>query len=340
MNRSKRKPESHIIGEEAVKIVKRQLPNEWTVRELTPDYGINLDIEIFNKTSPQGKNSETFFDTLGEHLFVQVKGKKQIQKKKLKITKRHNIEKFPLSRNIKYDYEDDPIDVVAIDIETPEIVTVQRMGASLPLLLFLVDIETSKIYFICLNDYIEKVILPEDPDYSFKKSKRIYIPIKNEITTHPDAILLLEFYAKRPKLFAAFNKFSYQREALDYVYDDELIERATYFAKILLRYDFWHSKGMIWKPIKDAHQHLENLVDHSCPDIFQSQRKKTQSVENIEWTSSHSRHRSYMWEEVDNFLQIRVLWDRLVNLGAVYEEICRELMLPTYVGITISNWDA
>ena len=48
----------------------------------------------------------------------------------------------------------------------------------------------------------------------------------------------------------------------------EPFEKSIYFAKILLRYDFWTNKES-WAPIKTAHKHLTNLVDHSCPDIFE-----------------------------------------------------------------------
>ena len=51
MNRSKRKTDSHIIGEQAVKFVKSLLPTEWTARELVPDYGIDLEIELFEKST-------------------------------------------------------------------------------------------------------------------------------------------------------------------------------------------------------------------------------------------------------------------------------------------------
>ena len=39
----------HITGDRAVKIIKdRILPPEWVVREMTPDYGIDLDVELFD----------------------------------------------------------------------------------------------------------------------------------------------------------------------------------------------------------------------------------------------------------------------------------------------------
>ena len=65
MMRPKRKTDSHIIGDQAVKHVINLLPDEWTIRELTPDYGIDLQIELFEKTATSG-TSKNDYDTLGE----------------------------------------------------------------------------------------------------------------------------------------------------------------------------------------------------------------------------------------------------------------------------------
>lgn len=339
MNRPKRRPESHIIGEEAVKIVKTRLPIEWTIRELTPDYGIDLEIELFEKSDSKG-NSNISYDTLGEHLFVQVKGTKNLKTQMLSVKPRHNVEVRPLSDRTANGFEEETIEVAVFDLETPELVTVQRMGAAMPMLLFLVDVTTRRLFYVCLNDYIDKILLPEDPDYSCKGSKRIYIPIKNEITTDSCSIGMLRFYAKRSKYYAAFQKFSYQKSSLDYVYDDDLIERSTYFAKILLRYDFWTSKET-WHPMKVAHQHLMNLVDHSCPDMFEK-RPSTHEENQVEddtrkWTSAHSGNREYSEKEMLVFMQIRTLWDQLLNLGAMYEDVCREWNIPTPLGVITSH---
>lgn len=337
MNRSKRKPESHIIGEEAVKLIKSRLPIEWTIRELIPDYGIDLDIELFEKSSSL-ENPIINYDTLGEHLFIQVKGTKIINTQKFTVKQRKNVEVYPVINENFIDFDENVIDVVVFDIETSELVTVQRMGAAMPMLLFLVEITSSRIFYVCLNDYIDKVILPEDPDYSIKGNKRIHIPIKNEITEDPDSISMLRFYAKRSKYYAAFQKFNYQKTSLDYVLDEDLIKKSIFFAKILLRYDFWTSKEA-WAPIKIAHKHLKNLVDHSCPDIFESNLfLETERSDNSEmWTSAHSGNKEYSGKEMYVFMQIRTLWNQLVNLGDIYEDVCREWKIPTYLGVLTSD---
>lgn len=68
MAEGKIRTSQHITGDRAVKIIKdRILPPEWVVREMTPDYGIDLDVELFDY-----ENDKCV--TLGEHIFVQAKG--------------------------------------------------------------------------------------------------------------------------------------------------------------------------------------------------------------------------------------------------------------------------
>ena len=90
MSRSKRKPEAHIIGEEAVRIIRDLLPAHWTVREYHPDYGIDLDVELFDE-SGKDKNGNSFYDTFGEHVFLQVKVCIVMEASQFKVTYRINV---------------------------------------------------------------------------------------------------------------------------------------------------------------------------------------------------------------------------------------------------------
>lgn len=339
MTRSKRKNDSHIIGEQAVKFVKSLLPVEWTIRELVPDYGIDIEIELFEKSTVGGDDSSNF-DTLGEHLFVQVKGTRKLKTKKLTVKPRYNVELKPISDKMSNETKNYSIDVAIFSLETSELVTAQRMGAAIPMLLFLVDVTQNRLFYICLNDYIDKIILPEDPEYAKKHHKTIYIPLKNEITSDNSTLETLRFYAKRPKFYAAFQKFSYQRDQLNYVCDESLIETAQYFANILLRYDFW-SEGELWPPMKMAHEHLRNLVTTGSPQVIDSTFKKNNVSDDKDeeegWITPYSGNRTYTQGETILFMDIRKLWDQLVNLGAIYEVICRQWDIPTSSGVATSG---
>lgn len=64
MASGKFRSESHLIDQKAVFFVRENLPTEWVVRELTPDYGLDLDVEVFEKENGR-------ITTLG-HLIKQI----------------------------------------------------------------------------------------------------------------------------------------------------------------------------------------------------------------------------------------------------------------------------
>ena len=85
MEHGKKRPVQHVIGERGVDIVKKCFPKEWVVREYTPDYGIDLSVELF---SPY----ENSFITNGEHIFFQVKATTELQRQRIGISERRNVE--------------------------------------------------------------------------------------------------------------------------------------------------------------------------------------------------------------------------------------------------------
>jgi hypothetical protein len=90
------------------------------------------------------------------------------------------------------------------------ILTVQFIGIAIPVLLILVDTNTQRAYFVCLNDYIDKVLILDGPDCPLKGTKTIYIPISNKILDEDDALVGLRAYGKRSKMYSAFALFNYQ----------------------------------------------------------------------------------------------------------------------------------
>lgn len=330
MGRAKRKPESHIIDERAQRAIKELLPDYWTVRDYKPDYGIDFAVEIFEA------NNVSSYDTLGEHLFIQLKGTQSATIQKLKLQSRLNVEKYPLPSTRPMNHDLTEIDVIPFQLETSELVTVQRMGASLPVLLIVIDTNSKRAFFLCLNDYIDKVLLPEDPEYAQKGTKTIHIPIRNEITREATSLIPLSFYAKRAKLYAAFQKFRYQQHELRYTSNQELEARTKYFAQILLRYDFWSSCRW-WFPIYEAHRHLQDLLNTGSPGLMKWNHDQVpEEFREQTWTDGFSDGEEYSFEEIHRLQEVRILWDQLANLGSIYEEICREWFLPTHLGILSS----
>lgn len=188
--KGKKRPKQHIIGEKGVEILKELFPNEWAVREYMPDYGIDLDVELFDDL---GNN---VYMTKGEHVLFQVKGTEKLNKKKIKLYSRMNVEKE--HQEDKTDYC--TMEVIQYSIDTDLLVTVEKMGSAVPVLLCVVDIGNKEAYCVCLNDYIEKIIVPEKPDFYNQETVMINIPIENCVNTDMGK-RLIEWYGKRAKLY-------------------------------------------------------------------------------------------------------------------------------------------
>lgn len=325
--RSKQRPEQHIIDENAQQLFHSLVPAGWVIRNYRPDYGIDYSLEVFQTI--QDSLEESSFETLGEHLFIQLKGKKKAQRRTQKIYNRYNIEKAIFAED-KSDLVGE-LEVIVFQLEVSELVTIQRMGAALPVILVLAELSTQQCYFICLNDYIDKILIPKfrNGDYADSKTRTIYIPTQNLLRDKDSTKQVLGWYAKRAKLFAAFQKFIYQNVELSYVSDQlELISLAQHFAKILLRYDFWEDTN--WKILEyylDAVRKCleidETAITHSCPDPIDIPYLSDE--ESQEWL-----------KEIKQRNSITQIWEGLSSLPRCYEEVCREWLLPTPLGFSTS----
>jgi len=321
---SKKKSLSHIIDKKAIEIVTKLLPDFWTIREYRPDYGIDLAIELFDRVK---EKDSSVYETLGEHFFVQVKGKENVKIEQYEIKERYNVEKKPLKETKSFKI----IDVIKFSLETSELYTIQRMSNVIPVFLFIVDINNEDIYFINLNDYIDKVLIPKDSDYTSNKSKTIYVPVANKITNHPDSHFPLLFYSKRPKFYSFFNKVSYQYNELHYLNEDELVERLQYFSRVLLNLDVWDYSWM-WPLFDRYKKSLFNFMEDKNPKLFDFKVALNDTEE--EWDTNYSFGKTYTQKQAQYFIELRVLWKQMSNLYNVYEEINRELLLPTMIGET------
>lgn len=100
--------------------------------------------------------------------------------------------------------------------DTNELVSLQSMGSGAVVLLVIACLDLSRAFFVCLNDYVGKILMPEDPSYVSRGSKVINMPVANELFRNPSGNSALRFLAKRTKLYSAFQKFNFQSAALQY----------------------------------------------------------------------------------------------------------------------------
>lgn len=231
---------------------------------------------------------------------------------------RENVAKGNLTQD-KSDFVEVPVAKFKLDIS--DILTVQSIGIAIPILLILVDTNTEKAFFICLNDYIDKVLIPEDSCYSNKDSKTIYIPLENEIMDDEYALVPLRVYGKRSKMYGAFSLFNYQfkeinrlqgKTAVSFpISSNEAMEMINSFIVIALRQDIW-SGHEFWVPMVWSHKELLQL---------QIDIEKGIKPEHYECFLSYCSE---------------VVWHRLTNLSNMYEELVREWFMPTFLATLTS----
>jgi hypothetical protein len=299
MVKGKQRPGAHLIDEEGQQLLRSKLPKHWVMREYRPDYGIDFTVEVF-------KSVENTFETLGEHLFIQLKSIAAPKVKQLKIFGRQNVERTYEDLNRADKVAD--IEVYSFSLETSELVTIERMGIAVPMLLVIADLATKRCFFVCLNDYIDKILIPRHKNYCDKQTRTIDIPLYNEIGTGY-GLVALRWYAKRPKYIAAFQRFTYQYSQLR-VEERDWRSLAEVFAAKIANYDFWNDTPI--KLIEENGARLQHFIKTGQPGLYNELAIK--------------RFPEAQRAEVVEF------WRHLSLLPNIYEDILREYFLPTALG--------
>jgi len=322
----KKRTNSHLIDSEGTDLLRSVLPNEWVLRPYQPDYGVDFAVEIFDK---QGRD----FVTMGEHFYIQLKSSSKVNFISKKVHPRYNIEKVPLTRE-KEEFKN--IDLISISIERPELELARSMGPAVPLLLMVADIKKSQVYWVCLNDFVDKVLLPEKPDFFIQATHTVYIPLHNRVQNTERDLVPLRFYARRAKLYAAFNRFRYQRHEIQYAHDQlvtlnycdietsEFIRLANHFLGIVLAYDFWGSTNA-WPAVELTHLRAHETAKF-IRRVLNGEDLKVVMSKYIE-VRQHGVPPAFQLAN-----SITTTFNNLANLGNMFEEICREWFLPTYLG--------
>jgi hypothetical protein len=312
---AKKRVEQHIIDQEGQRLLQEKLPTHWVLREYRPDYGLDFTIETFKIGEKAGGHSTTY-ETLGEHVFVQLKSVAVPEVKPLTLYARRNVEKAREMLDKSDQIAD--VDTYRFSLETSELVTVERMGIAVPVILVIADLTARRCSFVCLNDYIDKILVPRHDDYRSQASHTIHVPIRNEIGTEPGQVAL-RWYAKRPKLLAAFQRFTYQYSELNWARDGNWRDLAKYFAQRIATYDFWTDTEM-WAPIAYDAAGLKRFIETGQPGFFKPDTDRMTQFDEEE-LAEHFRQ-----------LDVFELWRLLSLLPKTYEDVCREWFLPTALG--------
>ncbi len=307
MARPKRRSFNQVKEEISFRILRQKLPEAWVIHEYGPDYGIDCVVELFDYVDDEKEIAET----LGENFHVQLKSSDSLKYTTRRAYPRGNVAKGRLSEN---NSEFIDVEVVNFNLDVSDLLTVELLGPAVPVLLVLVDVQTERAFFVCLNDYLEKVILPEDPLFFEKESKLLQIPVQNEVLPRNTNLVPLRAYGKRAKMYGAFTRFYFQKKEIERARGNSRfsaeasreadMEMLRVFAESALRQDVWRGHDF-WEPMKWSLKELEDVRDSIKAGIDPD-------------------HVPAFKEYCDQHV-----WRRLSNLSKMYEELVREWFLPT-----------
>jgi Domain of unknown function (DUF4365) len=289
----KKRTGPQMMEDQSLTIVRALLPREWVARDYKPDYGIDLVIELFDAES----GDPDICVSLGELLFVQVKSVERTAPIMLQANERSNVAKGIYQPGQEYT----DIECIAYSIDTALLETVICMGSAVPVMLLLVSLEDSSVYFVCLNDYVDKVLIPEHKTWRAQKEVTLHIPTANRVTSTDENLLPLRIYAQRSKLMAAFNLFAYQLGELEASYDPEM---AKHFLSLAGSYDFWDRSATLGG-VSKCRNELRNLEQNVAAGATLATAYEQEAV--------------------------LTLWNGLANMGSIFEEVWREMWLPTFL---------
>ncbi|WP_345721919.1 hypothetical protein [Herpetosiphon gulosus] len=305
---------------EIVAMVRQALPHTWQISEYLPQLGLHINIEIAGVAINQAEIQPW----IGEELLCYLDWTTPIEPQVLEIPPPHH----PIMRNL----EPNQLEVLPMNIPTSLLKIIHSLGASRPVLALLIDQQTKNVFWVCLNDYIDKINLPsQNGQFNDATYTTIFIPAKNRLGNNDLTIDILGFYAKRPKLLAAFSAFRAQKARLDSLKDTELINQARIFARINIHYDFWQT-CRLWKPIIQLYHKFVHLADHGFVDP--KMHKKAQKHEHYDepiWESKWAEKPVNLVDSI-TYSDIIFCWLDMEQLAVSYEMHCRSWFLPTFSG--------
>lgn len=324
---AKKQSEQHLIDADGQRLLRSRLPRHWILREYRPDHGLDFALEIF--ALPKKSATPATYETLGEHLFIQLKTVRTAEVKSLRLYGRKNVEK----QREAIDKEDlvGELETIRFPLETQEIFTVDRMGVGVPVLLVIADLSRSQCFFVCLNDYIDKILIPRHDDYRSKETRTIHIPLLNEVGTEVPGQTALRWYAKRPKLYAAFQRFVFQAAEIRNEYElPNGPAMARYFASRIAAYDFWDDTEM-WALIPECGKAVRKILTSGS----QGTTKIDEETNGKLFATGNAGKAQELIDHMKRD-EIPELWRQLSVLPRFYEDVCREWFLPTGLGFACS----
>jgi hypothetical protein len=149
--------EQHVIDDRAQQLLATLLPDEWIIRDLPRDYGVDYEVEIVDQST-----------VTGNRIWLQLRG----TEKDLPIREVQGSHPFRVDRPGPQPY-------VSVSVETKLLLYALRCGV--PLLLFRADLPRGDIYWLPIRDDIRTNLDQRSPGWEDHESATVRLPIANSI---------------------------------------------------------------------------------------------------------------------------------------------------------------
>lgn len=242
MAEGKIRDNNHIIEEKSLLFLKNLFPIEWVHRKMDPDYGIDIDLELFDY-------EDDVCVTLGEHAFLQVKGTESPEYATI----------TPAGKQLytKKELEDKQISVLKFVVDVPLLKLVERMGSTIPVLLVVVDLREQVAYYVCLNDYVSNVLPYRARNYKKQDTVTIYIPKENVLSPG-----VASWYGKRAKLYGLFQELLTLADNVRLYNEGHKVQTVEQRLKTITDSDAW-SVCKYWPALKELHKQLKTMLENN-----------------------------------------------------------------------------
>lgn len=308
---------NHLIDQQACRHLQNIFPPEWVQRTINPDYGLDIDLELFGYENG-------CCVTLGEHVYLQVKGTEHAN---------YGIV-HPVGSTFYTDEEAQSLNwpVLKFNIDVAELLLVERMGAAVPVLLVVVDLQKNQAFYVCLNDYIRCVLPYQNPTFRSQNTVTIYIPTDNVLSSETSSICL--WYGKRAKLFSLFLEILAIVDNAKYLTTKELIEMMRTRIGELVHSDAWHAAEH-WGLLESIHDMITEMHQN---DLLNRVGKHILEIEGASGTDLNDTYVDYNGEHVSVFVAAQAMschhfLEQVSATACIFEDDVRHVGLPTKI-----NW--
>jgi len=314
---------NHIVDQQACRYLQSILPSEWVQRTMNPDYGLDIDLELF------GYENDVCV-TLGEHVYLQVKG-----------TEHASYGTVHPFGNLFYE-EDESKEfnwpVLKFSLDVSELLLVERMGAAIPVLLVVVDLQKKQAFYVCLNDYIRCVLPYQNPEFRKQDTVTVYIPIDNVLTLETSDICL--WYGKRAKLYGLFQELLTLSDNVQYLNANHKVGVMKRHLEKIVKSDAW-SVCKRWMALEELRKQLEDMLKSDMVNEA-GKRMLDRLVEKGEDPSSKVVQYGSEPTQISALLASQAIscdtfLDQAKAVGAIFENHIRHMGLPTQVNWMISH---